>query len=249
MHLVKLFAALGALTFAAGFASADAVTEYTSLASWDSAVSGVTNYAILAPPFVSDGVVLATPQFNPLTGPIAFGPGTFTTPANLPIIFNDGDFGSGVQYFAASPQGYGDGGPAIANVAFSASSDITALAFTLGSVAYSATIDVSVNGSALTPLGFSYGTPPIFLGLTDTSPITDISFTIVNAQYGGGNTNYDPGEMDVIGSYATASAIAAPEIDPNTAVSGFTLLVGGLAVLRGRRAFKKVVKPRKPSKK
>jgi hypothetical protein len=234
MHMVKLLAALGALTFAAGFVSADAVNEYTSLASWDSAVSGVTTYTILAPPVYSDGVLEPTPQVNPLTGPIAIGPGTFTTPANLPIIFNDGAYGSGVQYFAASPRAFGDGGPAIANVALSASSDITALAFTLGSVDYSATIDVSVNGSALTPLGFSYGNPPIFLGLTDISPITDISFTIVNAQYGGGNTNYNPGEIDVIGSYSTATAVAAPEIDPASATSAMTLLFGGLAVLRGR---------------
>jgi len=112
---------------------------------------------------------------------------------------------------------------------------VTALAFTLGSVDYSATIDVSVNGSALTPLGFSYGNPPIFLGLTDTRPITDISFTIVKAQYGGGNTNYNPGEIDVIGSYSTATAAAAPEIDPASATSAMTLLFGGLLVLRGRR--------------
>jgi hypothetical protein len=235
MHMVKRSAALGALTFAAGIVSAQAINEYTSLASWDSAVSGVTTYTILAPPVYSDGVLEPTPQINPLTGPIAIGPGTFTTPANLPIIFNDGAYGSGVQYFAASPQAFGDGGPAIANVAFSASSDITALAFTLGSVDYSATIDVSVNGSALTPLGFSYGNPPIFLGLTDTRLITDISFTIVNAQYGGGNTNYNPGEIDVIGTYSTANAVRAPEIDPASAAGGLTLLLGSLAVLRGRR--------------
>lgn len=30
------------------------------------------------------------------------------------------------------------------------------------------------------------------------------------------------------------SAVAAPEIDPASAMSGLTLLVGGLAVLRGR---------------
>jgi hypothetical protein len=235
MNMVKRLVSLVAFTFAASLASAEAVTEYTSLASWDSAVSGITNYTILAPPVVSDGVVLPTPQVNPLGGPIAFGPGTFTTPANLPIIFNDGAYGSGVQYFAASPRAFGDGGPAIANVAFSASSDITALAFTVGSVDFSSTIDVSVNGSALTPLGFAYGNPPIFLGLTDTRPITDISFTIANAQFGRGNTNYDPGEIDVIGSYATARAVTAPELDPASFASGLMLLLGTLAVLRGRR--------------
>jgi hypothetical protein len=52
---------------------------------------------------------------------------------------------------------------------------------TLEAADYSATIDVSVNGSALTPLGFSYGNPRSSL-VTDTIPITDIGFTIVNAR-------------------------------------------------------------------
>ena len=34
---------------------------------------------------------------------------------------------------------------------------------------------------------------------------------------------------------ATPGAVAAPEIDPASAVSGLTLLLGGLAVFRGRR--------------
>jgi len=32
--------------------------------------------------------------------------------------------------------------------------------------------------------------------------------------------------------------MVAPEIDPATALSGFTMLAGGLAVIRGRRARK-----------
>jgi hypothetical protein len=43
------------------------------------------------------------------------------------------------------------------------------------------------------------------------------------------------------GSIATAQAaraLAAPEIDPASAVSALTLLAGGLAVLRGRRGRK-----------
>jgi hypothetical protein len=34
------------------------------------------------------------------------------------------------------------------------------------------------------------------------------------------------------------SAIAAPEIDPSSAIAGLTLLLGGLAVVRGRRIKK-----------
>jgi hypothetical protein len=37
---------------------------------------------------------------------------------------------------------------------------------------------------------------------------------------------------------ATAVPLRAPEIDPASALSGLTLLLGGLAILRGRRARK-----------
>lgn len=36
-----------------------------------------------------------------------------------------------------------------------------------------------------------------------------------------------------------ATPAAAPEIDPGSAISAFTLLAGGLAVIRGRRAAPK----------
>jgi hypothetical protein len=36
-----------------------------------------------------------------------------------------------------------------------------------------------------------------------------------------------------------AAPPAAPEIDPGSAISAFTLLAGGLAVIRGRRAASK----------
>lgn len=37
---------------------------------------------------------------------------------------------------------------------------------------------------------------------------------------------------------AASSAMSTPEIDPAGAMAGFTLLAGGLAVLRGRRSKK-----------
>ena len=40
----------------------------------------------------------------------------------------------------------------------------------------------------------------------------------------------------VIGVAQAIEAQGAPEIDPASAISGVTLLLGGLAVLRGRRA-------------
>jgi hypothetical protein len=36
-------------------------------------------------------------------------------------------------------------------------------------------------------------------------------------------------------SHSDAAAVAAPEIDPASALSGLTLLIGGIAVIRGRK--------------
>jgi len=42
----------------------------------------------------------------------------------------------------------------------------------------------------------------------------------------------------VISASAAPSAASAPEIDPASALGGLTLLLGGLAVVRGRRIKK-----------
>ncbi len=36
-------------------------------------------------------------------------------------------------------------------------------------------------------------------------------------------------------NYTGSGPTAAPEIDPSSAIAGLTLLIGGLAVIRGRR--------------
>ena len=55
----------------------------------------------------------------------------------------------------------------------------------------------------------------------------------------GGNivtiTYYNGPDATFISSLNVSGAKAAPEIDPASAASGLTLLLGGLAVLRGRR--------------
>lgn len=239
MHTVKLFAALGALTLAAGLASADAVTGYTSLVNWDSAVSNVNNYTIQDP-----GVPGWSPN-NPTIPvgdvPYKIGAGTFNAGTiegrGQGYIYNDGLYGSGVSYFSDDP---GQQGNTIASVtvAFSASQDVTAASFSIGTEGWNNIVDVLVNGSyvenIIIPLGQPAGTaldPEVFVGITDSlGPITNITF--VDGGPGPNSTNF--GEMDVIGSYNTATLIA-PEIDPTSAASGLTLLLGGLAVLRARR--------------
>jgi hypothetical protein len=211
-------------TLATGLVSAQAV-EYKSLASWDAAVSDVTTYTILAPPTVSDGVVEPTPLTNPAND-IAFGPGTFSTVSGYDgIIYNDNAYGGSAQYFSDDPGARG-GDAAAVNVSFNASADVTALAFTIGTFYTGDSVSILVNGLSIAPVQLSSGAPAsAFFGVTDTSgPITSITFSTPG------------GEMDVIGSYSTASAVAtAPEIDAASATSAVTLLFGGLAALRARK--------------
>jgi hypothetical protein len=201
---------------ASGLVSADAITEYSSLTTWDAMVSNVSVYNISG----------AAPGGEIVFGNASatFGPGTFTPGSDQGYVFNDNAYGTGLQYFADDPGQIG-GQNASVNVAFNASADVTALAFTLGTYSEGDSVSILVNGLPIAPVTLSSGRPTsAFLGVTDKSgPITSITFS-----EGGG-------EMDVIGSYATARAVVAPEIDPTSAASGLTLLLGGLVVLRGRR--------------
>ena len=46
---------------------------------------------------------------------------------------------------------------------------------------------------------------------------------------------YVSGYFSETGTKGSVGAVAAPEIDPASAASGLTLLLGGMAVLRGRK--------------
>lgn len=201
----------------AGVASAGVLTEYGSLASWDAAVTNVSTYQIAQVPGRA-GYGTYTQEFG--TESVTIGPGTFTGDTQSAAIYNDGLYGAGVQYFSDAPQSRSDHSDyGSVTVAFSATDDITALAFDLGAGLMSSEIDISVNESAITPVSVG------FFGVTDSkSPITSITFT---EQEGPGE------ETDVIGSYQTA--VAAPEFSPTSAPAALTLLIGLLVVLRGRR--------------
>jgi hypothetical protein len=208
----------------AGIASAGALSEYGSLASWDAAVSNVSTYQIAQVPGRA-GYGTFTQEFG--TQSVAIGPGTFTGDTQSAAIYNDGLYGAGVQYFSDAPQSRSDHSDfGSVTVAFSAIDDITALAFDLGAGLTSSDVDIAVNGSALAPVSVG------FFGVTDSkSPITSITFT----------EDEGPGEeTDVIGSYQAASArpTAAPEISLASAPAAVTFLLGLLAVMRSRRTSK-----------
>jgi hypothetical protein len=212
---------------AAGLASASVLTEYGSLANWNAAVSSVSDYQISQVPGRA-GYGSSTEVFG--SAPVTIGPGAFTGDTGSGVIYNDGAYGLGIQYFSDDPRALGlrntDGS---VTVAFSAVDDITALAFDLGAALSSSGIDVSVNGSALAPLAVSSTFPTSFFGVTDAKgPITNVTFT---------ETNSSVGEMDLVNGYATASAkpTAVPEISSTSAPAAITFLLGLLAVLRSRR--------------
>lgn len=80
----------------------------------------------------------------------------------------------------------------------------------------------------------------LLLSLAATGAANAFETTPPGAQHS--VANHETLRSDVnVGSKVTASAgpAAAPEIDPAGAMSAFTLLVGGLAVLRSRRFTKK----------
>lgn len=210
---------------AAGLAAANVLTEYGSLADWNAAVSDVSTYKITQ---LSPGLGGNTPPevfgFNPVT----IGPGVFTGDTQSAVIYNDGLYGAGIQYFSDDPRALGQHNaiPGV-TVAFSAADDISALAFEVGAGAGPSDIGISVNGFAVAPVVVSSLFPTMFVGVTDTAgPITSIKFTASG-----------PGEMDLINGYETASArpTAAPEISLTTAPAAITFLVGLLAVLLSRR--------------
>jgi hypothetical protein len=213
---------------AAGLAAAGTLTEFGSLADWNAAVSNVSSYRISQ---LMTGLGGETTPPEVLGGmPVSFGLGVFTGDTHSGVIYNDGIYGTGVQYFSDDPLAMGQrDATASVTVAFGVPDDISALAFDLGAGDGPSDIDISVNGSALAPVVVSSTFPTMFFGVTDTKgPITSVTFSSV------GN---DHGEMDAINGYETASArpTAAPEISPMAAPAALTLLFGLLAVLEGRR--------------
>ncbi len=56
------------------------------------------------------------------------------------------------------------------------------------------------------------------------------------ASAGGWSARASMGKANIFASDAPTTATSAPEIDPASALSAMTLLLGGLAVVRGRRS-------------
>jgi hypothetical protein len=217
MHMVKLLAGLGALSFSA-LVNAQAYFECGSAACG----SGVTPWDIAGTPEVYTGI-------NDLNvrGDLFDVSFSTTAPTSSPFLLSSSaaapgqpltgvDAGNAIGAFYASlqppyggPGGYditGDPGPAF----------ITAFALAGA---------LSTN----------------YFGATE---LWDVGETFVGAAYERtlvfGNNGFNANNQTIVTNanevyYTTWTPIAAPEIDPVSAMSAMTLLFGGLAVLRGRR--------------
>jgi hypothetical protein len=68
------------------------------------------------------------------------------------------------------------------------------------------------------------------------------SFSLGTAKYSESNPCANPGALVVtngvvtsVTNFSKVPTVAAPEIDPNSVIAGLTILLGGLAIIRGAR--------------
>lgn len=168
LSLVALAAAL-LLPLATPDAHAQTYTAYNSQIAF-AAVTSTTLYTIPAP---SSGTS------QTVDSPYSLGTLNFTdttTPTALSLV-RDGSFGSS-QTYLASQTSFG----AAAETLTITLSGRTALSFTVGTYDRASSVAVTVNGTALAPFTTAGGAPSSsFYGLTSTTPITSLVFSITGA--------------------------------------------------------------------
>jgi len=143
--------------------------------------------------------------------------GTITTDGQTADPLTAADITSWSLYSVSGPTPFSySGGPG--TVTLISASGVGPLTATAQSLTYNFTENASIE--------FGSG---IALGAIPTSNGDD-SYVIVNS----GNTSVQYNVLPSPTVIATA-ALAAPEIEPSSAISGFSLLLGGLMALRGRR--------------
>lgn len=194
MNIVKLAAAalLSALAPAAAQAQ---VTFYTTQASYNAAVAGstTTNFTF--------GNTGNAPSYT--VGNLTFAsPGTVFTSAAVP----GGDFG-GSAYIGMQDAA---GVPGTLGTVTVSGGNTRGVSFTLGDIYGSYVTTVTVNGSS-TPVTVPGDPSSAFFGVTSSTPITSISFTL------------DNGEIDFLNGFTTATSLASAAPEPGS----WALMIGG----------------------
>ena len=208
--ILKSFA-VAAVAASVAQAHAGTVT-YNSQAAFNAATTGVTSYNIPAPAGVLQLV----------SSPYTISPLTFSVRSDESLFLaNDGVYGAGQTYLEA----FAYSGPASENIALAGAS---ALGFTVGTFFGADTVSVDVNGVLASTFSTPGGSPDsVFFGVTDTTPITSLSFSILRP------------EIDIlnfqVGSLGSPSPSPVPE--PSSLVllgTGILAALGASGTLRSK---------------
>lgn len=196
-----------ALAIGAAPAAWAGVVTYDTVAAFDAATTGLTSYAIPASQPVGS-------LFQPVSPSITIGPVTFAS-SDLNL-FNDGGYGVGQTYLGS--------GFAVETLTLSGA---TAIGFDLGTFEIASSFTASVNGGPPITVTTTAPNPAHrFFGITDTSPITSIVFSIPTPG----------GELDIL-DFQVGSVVTTTTPEP---ASLFVLGAGILGLIASRRRSAKV---------
>lgn len=201
-----ILTAMALLTLARGVSALGIVTSYTSAATFSLATTGVTSYSF-PQPAMGSGEMVASPY---MVGPLSFS-------ASLLLLENDGLYGSGMHYLAAVNS---DEGVSLAGA--------TAVSFTLGTYAAAQSLSIYVNGTLAAVVAEAGHPNTMFIGFTDTVPITSLTFK---------DTTSPGGEIDATGFQVGMAVPGAPVPESSSTWALLALALPALFGFRRRLSF------------
>ena len=198
-----LISAVASLLLAIPLAVHAQVITYDDPANFVAASTGDTSYS-----FPDEG------SFQQVASPYTLGPLTFSSTNSTYALYigDDGVYGSGQTYLDTFPS---NPGPVNSTITLNGA---TALAFTVGTEEGAQTVTVDVNGIPATIIATSGAPTSQFFGITDSIPITSVSFST--------SDNYF---FDVL-NFEVGSAVPEP--------STWMMMCSGLGMLVGFRCLR-----------
>jgi hypothetical protein len=200
---IAVFPAVASLLLVISIPAHAQLVTYDDPADFDTASSGNTSYSFPVP---------AGGSSQSVTPPYTLGPLSFSSTNSIYALYlnDDGNYGTNQTYLETA---------SFSSINSTISlNGATALALDFGTYYGADTVTVDVNGVFATTLTTTAAHPTSqFFGVTDTTPITSLSFTIT------GN------EFDVL-NFQVGSAVPEP--------STWMLMFGGVGILGAVRSFR-----------